>query len=364
MSMRYRLIMEQKHRFNSCHITTNRACNLRCSWCYAKDTNFDTSDNMSFDTFKNIISFCNEAQIKSIVLIGGEPTVYPDIFNCLDYLKGKYKVTLVTNGVALSDYNVCKKYIDSGVTRFSVSIKSDNSADYLETTGFDCFGKVLKAIGNLKDLNARFSVSYVVTNDNVDSIIPMVEVVSQAGCDAFFFSFCRNFNVNGHKDKEYIDKNNPFDVAKKFENILPIMKEKIPKFSYAINDPLCVFSDEFIQKYLIDFYYPCYLHDNTSITFDTDGSLIPCNTIHNIKVGKICADFNTLDEYLAFENSEKYLDIYKKLRGYPSVECFECKYFKFCQGRCVCNWTNYSFEELKQMRKEYFKNNDDLVRRN
>ena len=162
----------------------------------------------------------------------------------------------------------------------------------------------------------------------------------------------------------YIDKNNPFDVAKKFENILPSMKEKLPNFSYAINDPLCVFSDEFIQKYLIDFYYPCYLHDNTSITFDTDGSLIPCNTIHNIKVGKICADFNTLDEYLAFENSEKYLDIYKKLRGYPSVECFECKYFKFCQGRCVCNWTNYSFEELKQMRKEYFKNNDDLVRRN
>lgn len=339
--------MEQsKHRFKSIHVTTNRACNLRCEWCYAQGEKFSKSEDMSAETLQAVSKFCDSANINSVILIGGEPTVYPLIEDALN-LFSKKSITLVTNGVLLSSNEVCKDYIDRGVSRFSVSIKAENREKYLNLTKRDCFDRVLKAIENLSKNNAKYSVSYVITQDNIRDIPEMVRVTQNAGAENYFFSVCRNFNLNGISDKDFVNANNPFIIAREFEKLLPWLKQNIKNFSYAINEPLCSYSKDFLDENIKDFYYPCYLHNNTSITFDPHGYLIPCNTIHQIKVGKLGDDFDDIDSYLAFEETDKYKDIYKKLRGLPDERCNDCDVVSMCRGRCVCNWTNYTFDELK-----------------
>ena len=35
--------------YKGCWITLNRACNLRCKWCYAQDTKFSLLDDMELE---------------------------------------------------------------------------------------------------------------------------------------------------------------------------------------------------------------------------------------------------------------------------------------------------------------------------
>lgn len=341
--------------YKSCTITLNRACNLRCWFCYAKDTNFAISKDMDSKTFGLIKSFIESAQIKRATLIGGEPTVFSKTLDfVLELKKIVDKITFVTNGIAFDSKELCKKYIDSGVKFFSVSIKAPNSEEYKEITGFDCFNKAVSGINNLIDCGARVSVSFVVTEKNVGSIKEMVTNIKRlTKCKNFFFSFCRNFNADGRSNKEFINSNNPIKTVREFEKVVPWLKANVERFVYAIGDPLCAFSEGFIKDNLNDFSTPCYVHTGSILTFDPEGYLIPCNTIHQIKIGKIGDDFTTFEDFIKYRETDNYKAVYKKLRGVPDLSCLKCELFKQCQGRCVCNWTNYNFAELKQMIDNY-----------
>ena len=345
-------------KYKNCTITLNRACNLRCWFCYASDTSFAVDKNMSRQTFDNIKRFIVSADIKRATLIGGEPTIFPDTLRFASELnKMNIKMTLVTNGVLFCSKEFCKKYVDAGIKSYSISIKAPNKEEYKAITGFESFDKTIEGIKNLLALDARVSVSFVITEQNVDSIKEMVEnVKSKTDCKNFFFSFCRSFNTEGRADKGFIDKNNPIVTARKFEKLVPWLKENTERVVYAMGEPLCVLSDEFVDNYLVDFSSPCYVHTGTILTFDTDGYLIPCNTIHQIKIGKIGEDFSNFEQFEAFKNTPKYKTIYKRLNGIPDLSCLNCRLFKNCRGRCVCNWTNYNFAELKEMIANYNKN--------
>ena len=343
--------MKKNELFRRCDIAVNRNCNVRCNFCYAKDTGYDLNTNMSFGTFEKIVSLCDELKIGRIAFFGGEPTVCKDIFEYLKRIPKHIGIGIVTNAIMLSDEELCKKYIESGVVSFSLSIKAHNREKYREITQVDAFDKVLKGIENVSRLGVDFSVSYVITNDNVEDIPEMIKIAKKYGAKRFFFSFCRNLNLLGIKDDTYIKGNNPFEIARRFEKILPIIKNMGVKISYSINDPLCVHTESFVRENIIDFPFPCHVYNESILSFDDEGNLIPCHSMYPIKVGKVGEDFVTKDELLEFRMSEKYRTIYKKLRGLPSDDCTNCGALKNCYGRCVCNWTNYSFDQLSKMGK-------------
>ena len=95
---------------NTCWITLNRVCNLRCFFCYAKNTEYTSSSTMTFENVKAVIDFCKEGNIGHIILIGGEPTVYRELFDVIKYAaENGITSSLVTNGVMLSNIEYCKK---------------------------------------------------------------------------------------------------------------------------------------------------------------------------------------------------------------------------------------------------------------
>ena len=330
-------------------ITVNRACNLRCSWCYASGTNFDKNLDMTEETFDKIVEFAKNSNVKKICIIGGEPTIFPNIYSFLNKLDGFY-VSIVSNGICFENLDICKKYIRIGVKSFSISVKAENKNKYKETTSIDAFNKVLKGIENLISLGANVCATYVITNDNINNVREFVSQVKEIGCNNFFFSFCRNYDEFGCLKEGHLIDHNPLNITREFEKLLPWLKRNIKTLHYSINDPLCIYSDDFLEENLKHFLYPCYVHTNNHIVFDTDGYVIPCNTIYQIKVGKIGEDFNDFKEFCQFQNSDKYTNIYKKLKGFPNVFCKSCKKFIYCQGRCICNWTNYSFELIQKLR--------------
>jgi len=51
-------------------LTVNRFCNFRCSWCYAKETQFRPEDDMSFDLACELVNLMTSLGVRNTILIG------------------------------------------------------------------------------------------------------------------------------------------------------------------------------------------------------------------------------------------------------------------------------------------------------
>lgn len=338
--------------FKICWLTTNRNCNIRCKWCYARDTKYNINDCMSLDNAKKAIDICAEAGIKKIILIGGEPLLYPYLYDVLDYCHEKeIKTTIVTNGILLSDIEFAKECISHYVHNFSISLKGSSSEAYRSLCGMDAFDKVIAAVRNLSVLQAHFSIGTVLTNENMDNFIDGVKASRDAGAKNFAFSFCYNFNCGDNSNIEYLSKNNPYVLAKRFSERYPVLKKELEgcHMSIAQSLPFCVYEEEELKTMFDDknANFACQVLTKGGLLFDTDLSLIPCNAMYKIKFGKYGVDFSDYPGLIKHFNSPEVLKMFSKLRGLPDNECKECKNLSQCAGGCILNWTNYSFEELK-----------------
>ena len=81
--------------------------------------------NLEYDNLKKIVDFCNDAKVMFIVFTGGEPTLYPQLIDILQYIKSKeHKMlpTIATNGIELEDMQYCKTLIDNGIGYIDISL--------------------------------------------------------------------------------------------------------------------------------------------------------------------------------------------------------------------------------------------------
>ncbi|MDD5163436.1 MAG: radical SAM protein [Candidatus ainarchaeum sp.] len=88
------------------------ACSLRCQYCYRNMDSRDIGSPLSLDEWKNLVDQAKKLGVGAVKLIGaGEFFEDPRFFealNCL--LDKKIKVVLFTNGHALADDSLAKKY--------------------------------------------------------------------------------------------------------------------------------------------------------------------------------------------------------------------------------------------------------------
>ncbi len=339
--------------FYSCWLTTNRACNMRCAWCYAKDTGFGVGDEMPLEMAKQIVDLCAEGGVKGIILIGGESTVYTHILEVIRYCKEKQiRSTLVTNGLVLSDRARLQEYIDAGLDRVSLSLKAHDREAYHALTGVDGFDRALQAIENLVEAKLRFSVSTVLTGDNMPDFIDGLRAAKAHGAYSFGLSFCYNVCMNDDQTT-HLEKNNPYRLARAFEDCYPALKEALDGTYFSLEQalPQCVWNEAFIEQLQRDRHVHsiCQLMAGTGLLFDTEGYLIPCNALHTMRYGQLGVDFHDFSSLMAHRATPEVDHMFRLLRGAPDESCVTCVHASTCGGGCVTNWTNYSFDELKAM---------------
>ena len=339
---------------NTCWITLNRVCNLRCFFCYAKNTEYASSSTMTFENVKAVIDFCKEGNIGHIILIGGEPTVYRELFDVIKYAaENGITSSLVTNGVMLSNIEYCKKLLENGVTNIDISVKGNNIQDFIRVTEFDKFDLVMSAIENLSKLNAEFSCSMVITQENVKTFCEGVENAFKHGAKFVGLSFAYDFCMEEEKDKGYLLKNNPYQLISDFVSQIETL-EKITNGNWSLECgfPLCLYTEEQLNKLSPHLVTSCQLLENGGIIFDGELNIIPCNTMFPIKLGRLGKDFHSFAEFLEYSKTGIYRESIDYLRSVPSEKCLECEKLEYCGGGCVNFWTHCSFDEL-EVRKDF-----------
>ncbi len=339
-------------------LTINRNCNLRCKWCYAKSENFNSE--MDLKLAKELIDFFKELDIKEISLIGGEPTCYSNLLELISYIKNKnIKVCLITNGLLFSDKNYLKKIEKIGVDDINFSIKGWSKDSYIDNTGVDAFDKTIKALKNISISKINSMVSFVISYENVDYLLDVAKICSKCGIDNYYFSFENDFSIlDGNKENNY-------DVKKisKIVNSFSEQYEELDKitdgnFMLHQSLPLCVWNKEIINNMASkdQIQTGCTILQKNGLVFDVNGYLIPCNSMHQVKLAKFNEDFNNVKTFEKIWNSKKIIDIYNRFRVLPSKTCNCCDSAEFCFGGCLSNWYNYDFYDL--IREKIIKKED------
>ena len=332
---------------NGC-ITLNRVCNLRCKWCYAKNTGYQSQDTMPLNTATYLVDLFKELNFKHIKLIGGEPTLYANLFDLIHYINYKQINTgFLTNGIMLSDKRYTSELINQGIKHISISLKGCNPQTFKDTTCIDAYDKVISGIENCISLNASVVVFIVLSNENINELLNCVKSLCHIGVSKFRFTFVYNFDTTpGYKG--YIEKTQPRKLIETFKSIYEeldyITNHKIGIFPTY---PACFWGENFIQMLHLknQLVRGCTLKDQTDLIFDCHGNLIPCSAMYQIKFGKLFKDFTTSEELVNYCNSNSISSIYNEHYVIPCEKCNDCSVSSICDC-CSCQWTNYSFEQL------------------
>lgn len=335
-------------------LTINRECNMRCKWCYAQESNYDKNDNMAILDAKKAIDMIESLGIKNVILIGGEPTKHKDIVNIIEYCKYKgIQVCMVTNGLAFENLNYLKKLTESGLRKINLSIKGDSKQTYIDNTSVDCYSRILKSILNIINEKIDLTVSYVLTNDNVNGLNELCLNLAELGVRSFYFSFCNPY----YKDGEIADyKTHPFILMDAFIKQVDKLIENKINFNFHMTLPLCLWPENFIRKMVRHncLSTTCQLQNKSGLIFDPKLNLIMCNSLYQFPYGIYGRDFSDAETLKVFLSSKETFDKYKSILRAPHKNCENCDYFSFCAGGCVLQWIYYDFDQLLKIKEDYY----------
>lgn len=169
-------------------------CNQRCKFCCA-DLIHDKL-MVDFEIFKQKIKFAIEhMNVSEVLLLGGEPTLSPILFDVLAYLKrqGLDKIVMTTNGMRLKDKAFRYRLFESGLTHLNISIMSTSLDKQKEISGSDNTMTQHELIdiyrlANDNRVNVRINNNiFLANNDFYEDIVHFYEVYSRY-CDSIKFS--------------------------------------------------------------------------------------------------------------------------------------------------------------------------------
>lgn len=90
-------------RLLSMEIEFSRECNFRCAYCYLEDRTAAAGE-MSRQEIKEVILQAKELGARKIIILGGEPSIYPHLVEMLRFLGGLgLEIELFTNGSGITD---------------------------------------------------------------------------------------------------------------------------------------------------------------------------------------------------------------------------------------------------------------------
>jgi MoaA/NifB/PqqE/SkfB family radical SAM enzyme len=146
-------------------VSPTSVCNLRCEGCWAGA--YAKHDELEYERLDRLCSEAKELGIYWIVMTGGEPFMYPRLFD-LAAKHSDMAFMLYTNGTRIDD-RVADQIMEVGNLSPAFSLEGwEERTDRRRGPGV--FKKVTAAMDRLRERGAVFGVSLTATLENVEEI--------------------------------------------------------------------------------------------------------------------------------------------------------------------------------------------------
>ena len=136
-------------RLLSMEIEFNQSCNFRCIYCYASQNDV-RREELSREEFIDVIQQAKDLGARKIIILGGEPMLYPHIIDMIRHIRGlEMEVELFTNGANIT-LEIAQTLVEN---RVRVVLKMNSFDESLQDTLSGQKGahsQIQEAFNNLK----------------------------------------------------------------------------------------------------------------------------------------------------------------------------------------------------------------------
>lgn len=161
-------------------ISPTARCNLKCKGCYAGG--YSKKDELSFEEVDRILKEAKRLGIYFIIISGGEPLVWPSLFQLLKKHNDIF-FQIYTNGTLITG-KAAEGLAKLGNVAPAISVEGFAEETH-RRRGKDTFQQILKGMENLRKNGVLFGFSATCTRHNSE------EVMSDAFIDFFIKKGCR-----------------------------------------------------------------------------------------------------------------------------------------------------------------------------
>lgn len=194
-------------------------CNAKCKFCYYR--------YMKGKKWKPLDELKKEAKIfrffyknSFVDITGGEPTIYPYIFELVEYCNQiGLKPTIITNSFVLANKEICRKFKESGINDFLVSIYGIGKSAEEITEVKDADKKQQQALDNLSALQIPFRINVTVHKLTTKQLPLIAELAVRKKCKVLNMIIFNPFY-------EW-DKFTEIDFQEKYTKMAPFIKNAI-----------------------------------------------------------------------------------------------------------------------------------------
>jgi MoaA/NifB/PqqE/SkfB family radical SAM enzyme len=165
------------------HLLT--ACNLSCRHCYINPAQHGTETLPKETVLRWLRLFARPEQESNLILLGGEPTMHPDLAAVIRAAKSmRYAVTVDSNGYLLHD--LLERVTPSELDFLSFSLDGPDAAVNDPIRGDKVFAVCTENLRKAVALGFRTSLIYTVSSRNIDHLHRMPALLADLGVRRFF----------------------------------------------------------------------------------------------------------------------------------------------------------------------------------
>lgn len=327
-------------------LTVNRGCQLRCKWCYANETGFKS--RMTNQTFEKALNLLKGVNVKTVTLIGGEPTIDPNFFDYASRLHSDgFHVTVISNGIKFADREFTEKCFSAGVGHITVSLKAPTDEGYFSITKRHALGEVMQGLKNLKEIRKEDPIhmlSVVLSGGMLQDFPKLIELIKESGVRSVTFDTERPIMECNETKFDGIE---PKEIVKFIVDAFPSLEAMGVDYKIHITHPFCLFPAGFIddlkdRNRLIS---GCQIFNGKGLIIDEHGGILPCNHFCSHALGTI-DECPTGEDYIKWRGREDIAGFYEKVGDYPTKQCTTCHSWSECGGGCRINWLHFDKSKL------------------
>lgn len=324
----------------SIELNITNKCNLRCSYCYHFSGAGDVGTDLSTEEWLKFFTELKECTILEVSLGGGEPLLRKDFKDLIDgVVKNKMRFSVASNGTLIRDDLVEYLKSTNRCNSFQVSIDGAGPEEHDACRGKGNFEKALIGLKCLIKHKMPATVRVTIHKHNFKSLGKIAELLLEDVGIPFFSTNNASYMGLCRKNKENVQLTaEEFSIAMK--TLLKLDKKYKGKISAAAG-PLASASGwiemekakQGNKKSLPDCGYlrSCGGVFNKMAVL-ADGTIVPCNQLSHIKIGKINRDSlrNVWINHPELKRLRERRDI--PLREFEF--CKGCDYIPYCRGGC------------------------------
>ncbi len=335
-----------KHIIEGGWLTLTRACNARCTWCYAQDTEYKKVDTMSLELARRLIVILADSGATSVALVGGEPTQYPHLLDIIALVKQRgMTADLVTNGFQFARAGFAKKIKEAGIDQITLSIKAHTDEEYWRVAMVKRgMTRIQKALECCREAGIEVVVSVTVTTNFLEHLDAFLETLVNL-CPVYI-DFGLADPIISKDGVSVTGVPSPNDHSRAVTAIHSRMKASGIEYGFEMNIPFCLL-DSVTKRELLDagrIRRSCHIPSGAGLVFDERGQVMPCNLFTAHPMGVYGEDFTTSDEFATYWKSPKLESLRAKIASYPHEKCATCHEWGMCGGGCVIKWLHWNPE--------------------